>query len=242
MLPIADIIRISWKLYTEKFKQFMPPVAVICGISLAGNIGRFFLQNSMDANPAVWKSVLAGAVSLIISLASFLLTIYLVVLTAQLLDNKKPAVNLKKDVATIFVPAAIMSLLVGIITVTGFILFIVPGVLFTVWYAFVMYMVILEKKSGWGLLAESKKLSAGRFWPVFGRLILPSVFWGLISYFVLAGVMNIIGLILNQSSFEESAANIPLSLVVITLGALITTFFSPLLMIVNVIVYREVRK
>jgi hypothetical protein len=242
MLPIADIIRLSWQTYISKFKKFLPATALIFGASFIGNMGRFFLENAMGAETRAWRIILTGLVSFTMYLISFFITIYLIMITARFLDNKKADINFKKDVLAVFLPAILMSILVGIITTAGFILFIIPGVLFTVWYAFVMYMVILDKKRGLALLGESKKLSAGRFWRVFGRLVVPTLFWGLVSYFVLMGLLNILGMAVNQPIIEETSANVPLSLVIIGLSALVTTFFAPLFMIVNVIVYREVKR
>lgn len=242
MLPIADIIRLSWQTYISKFKKFLPAIALIFGASFIGNAGRFFLENAMGAEPQIWKIVITGLVSFAMYLVSFLITVYLIAITARFLDNKKADIDFKSDILSIFWPALWMSIVVGAITAVGFVFFIVPGILFTVWYAFVMYMVILEKKRGLALLGESKKLSQGRFWPVFGRLVVPTLFWGLVSYFVLMGLLNLLGVAANQPVIEESAANTPLSLVIIGLSALVTTFFAPLFMIVNVIVYREVKK
>ena len=142
----------------------------------------------------------------------------------------------------IFWPALWLSILVGLITAGGFILIIIPGILFTVWYAFVVYIAILEKGRGLMLLKESRELSRGRFWPVFGRLVLPNLFWALIAYLVLVGLFNILGLILNQSLIGQTTLSTAMSAVVIVISNLVAAFFAPLYLIINVIVYREVRK
>jgi len=71
---------------------------------------------------------------------------------------------------------ALVSFLVGLIVVGGLILLIIPGIVFSVWFAFARFG-IAEKKLGIGAsLKESKSLVTGRFWEVFGRLFVLSLF------------------------------------------------------------------
>ncbi|MDB5178572.1 MAG: hypothetical protein JWN01_515 [Patescibacteria group bacterium] len=68
------------------------------------------------------------------------------------------------------------KLLAGLIILGGFLLLIVPGVIFTAWYSFVGYVVVDEGLTGRAALRRSKELAAHRFWDVWGALSLPGIF------------------------------------------------------------------
>lgn len=65
---------------------------------------------------------------------------------------------------------------VSLITFVGIILVIIPGIIFSVWFAFSLWMIV---KKGTGIkdsLKLSKSLVAGKFWGVWGRLIVLGLF------------------------------------------------------------------
>jgi len=62
------------------------------------------------------------------------------------------------------------SLLTGLITGLGFILLIVPGIIFAVWYAFGAVIVVAEGLSGMAALRQSKSYVKGRWGAVAWRL------------------------------------------------------------------------
>lgn len=67
---------------------------------------------------------------------------------------------------------SVLSLLVFLMTIGGGILLIIPGIIFSVWYVFSRF-ILIESEKGEVLisLGRSKNLLRGRFWKVFGRLI-----------------------------------------------------------------------
>ncbi|MBU1180167.1 hypothetical protein KJ885_04445 [Patescibacteria group bacterium] len=240
MISIADIIRLSWQTYISKFKKYLPLLGLIFLFSLVGSVATYYLLDILKL-PQIWGLVASAGISAIVYLLTFSITILLILYTDQFLQNKKAEFHCK-DVLEVFLPALLLSILVGLITAGGFLLLIIPGVLFTVWYAFTVYIAILEKKKGLILLSESRELSRGKFWPVFGRLILPNLFWGLISYFVLAGIFNIIGLIVNKAVVNQTELGFGVNVGLLAVSALVASFFAPLYVIVTTIVFREVKK
>ena len=97
-------------------------------------------------------------------------------------------------------PALIsVILLVALVTLGGSILFLIPGLLFSVWFFFADIEVILEQKQGLAALSESRALSAGRFFAVFYRvfsvpllltLVYNLVYWTIMSPFLLSVQTN----------------------------------------------------
>lgn len=240
MINIADIIRLSWNTYISRFKKYLPLLGLLFLFSLAGSMATYYLVEVLEL-PQIWGLAASAGVSLVVYLLTFGITILLVIYTNRFLKNKKAAFSCK-EVLRVFWPALWVSIVAGLIVAGGFLLLIVPGVLFTVWFAFPMYIAILEQRRGFALFAESRELSRGKFWAVFGRLVVPNLFWGLISYLVLAGIFNIIGLFLNKSITAQSELGFGMNVVFFAISSLAAAFFAPLYIIVTTIVYGEVKK
>ncbi|GAI05360.1 unnamed protein product [marine sediment metagenome] len=63
-----------------------------------------------------------------------------------------------------------VSLLTGLIVGLGFLLLIIPGIIFTIWFVFSTYTVICEDKKGFKALSRSKELVKGYWWPTAKRV------------------------------------------------------------------------
>lgn len=84
----------------------------------------------------------------------------------------------------ILVPAILSSILTGIFVFLGFLLFIIPGVILSIWYSFVFYEVVLDNKGAKESLTSSKALVVGRWWAVLWRLAAPGLLFGLVIAFI----------------------------------------------------------
>ncbi len=86
----------------------------------------------------------------------------------------------------------LVNLLVGLIIFGGFVLFVVPGIIFAVWFSFARYYVI-EGSPVIESLKKSKALVKGRFWRIVLRYI---VFWALsVVIYVLLSFGSVLGTI-----------------------------------------------
>ena len=65
-----------------------------------------------------------------------------------------------------------VMLLMGLVLSGGFILAVIPGIIFLIWYTFAPYVLIHKGLRGWEAFRESRELVRDYWWPVFGRLIL----------------------------------------------------------------------
>lgn len=77
-----------------------------------------------------------------------------------------------------FLPLVWLGILTATITFGGFMLFIVPGVLFVVYSFFSTYVLITEDRRGMQAILRSIDLVRGAFWGLFGRLL---VLWLLLG-------------------------------------------------------------
>jgi hypothetical protein len=239
MLSIADIIRLSWNTYISKFKQYSPLLIAVFILSAIPSVLNILVISTAKLTD-FWKIAVVITEGVFAYVLTFAVSIPIIIFTDKFLSNKKASFSFG-EIGKIFLPALAITVLVALITLGGFLFFIVPGVIFMVWYAFAIYLVILEKKSGLKVLSESRALSRNRFWPIFGRLVVPGIFWAIISYLVMAGIFNILGLIINKV-VAVAGENVSLALVSALISDLVATFFAPLYVIAATIVYREARR
>lgn len=80
-------------------------------------------------------------------------------------------------------PFMIISFLVGITVLAGFVLFILPGVVFAAWFAFSHYVFIVEHETGVRALVKSRRYVNSKSFQVIWRLLFLYVFAMLIAVF-----------------------------------------------------------
>jgi uncharacterized membrane protein len=86
-------------------------------------------------------------------------------------------------------PLFVVGLLVGILTLLWSILFIIPGIIFGVYYSQAYFVLLIEDKTGMPALKRSKELVKGYWWPVVGRSLLLGLI-SLIVFIILSSPLN----------------------------------------------------
>ncbi len=187
-LPSAvDILRQSWEIYQNRFWLLLgisavPGVIVMAFALLFG--GGAILAGRTAPNP--FLSLGFGLVLMIVLLVAM---IYIGVWSsvAELFAIKDYEQNITFKEAFKRGRPYINSffstgLLAGLAIFGGFILFIIPGIIFALWFSQSCYIVINENLSNTAALKRSKAYIKGRMWEVF----LKYLFIGLIVYGSLA--------------------------------------------------------
>lgn len=106
-----------------------------------------------------------------------------------------------------------ISVIIGVMVSLGFILLIIPGIIFATWYSFAMFVLVNEKKGILESMRASKALVKGKFWGVLGRLIVFMLF-------------SLLG-------------DIVFSFVPYSLGAVVITVFGGLFLLPGYFLYKE---
>lgn len=89
-------------------------------------------------------------------------------------------------------------ILMTVITLIGYLLFIIPGIIFSIWFTFAMYVLLIENIGGTKALGRSRQLVKGFWWTVFARLLLVAIFSMIISFILnlltsLGGTLETLG-------------------------------------------------
>jgi hypothetical protein len=131
-------------------------------------------------------------------------------------------------------------LAVGPLVFLGTVAFVVPGVLFFVWFAFVPVLVATGRAKLMDAFEGSRALSAGRFGAVLWRLAAPMTF-----YFLLQIVLILLATFLLQGAVRGiwsieialEGAPLPLLLSIFGIHELVRTLLSPLFAFVSALLY-----
>lgn len=68
-----------------------------------------------------------------------------------------------------------LSVLVGITTLAGFIFFIFPGIILSIWFSQAEYIYAINGIGGTKAMGLSREYVRGRWWKTFGYLLIPSL-------------------------------------------------------------------
>jgi len=230
----TELLSEAWELYKARWKTllgivaapilFIIPAVIILGIVL-WSLG---LINNFES-----ASLSSGLGDSLISFIFFLLLFFMFILAMMIIQfwSQAALIYAIKDSENIGIKESYrkgwqkikqffwVSLLVGFITMGGFILFAIPGFIFAVWFSFAIFIVITEDLKGMDAVLKSREYVRNYWWQTLWRF--------LFLYIVMIGVMIVasVGLIL-----------IPI------LGNLISIALTPLIMIYLFLIYKNLRK
>lgn len=168
LISIGQLFRKSFAFYHDKFytiaKLACIPFANFVIISLLHQLGG---TKASDVSVAIWLTfILFSIVALAVNFWVQITFFYLINAT----DNKIGSL-LKLSFGKI-ASYAWVGFLVGVICAAGFLLFIIPGVIFVIWFGLSLYVFVFEEKKGMLALERSRELVKGYWWPVLGRMML----------------------------------------------------------------------
>jgi len=181
LISASKIITESVSLYLRNWRKIGYYVVLLLIVSLAMIFIQQFLfsgetlvvESLASIEPTYLAYLLYSGVSFVVYLW---LSIALVKAIAKCYQDKKSAgvITELEQSAKIIFSAILVSILTSIAIGVGFLLFIIPGIIVTVWLLFALYIVALEHESPITAMKESKKLVEGRWWQVFWRLLFPA--------------------------------------------------------------------
>jgi len=222
-----ELLERAWGLYKERARTLIGivliPAAVIVFFALftsqSGEVinGPFFIGHPFLA----WSGSLP---IILIQMAMIAALLYAIVIDPPIQMGEA----YKKGLA-IFFPYAWISILVGVITFVGFILFFIPGVIFSIWFSFAFFTLVVENKRGFAALAASREYVRGYWWPIFWR----SLFLMLVLLVAIAALGLLSMFLRFVPSIEIVVSNVG--------GVLLSLLFTPLFVAYIYYLYLEVR-
>ena len=184
LISAQDLVKKSANLYKDNFNlffklAFLVTIPSIITTSLVGALTAIFGRQSQE----FFVTVIYGLFFIILFIISYVIGIWFSIVKVRIIAARYE----NKDIASIssyihsdkklILPVIAASILAGIAIIGGFILFIVPGIIFTVWFAFATTLFVIYNLKGRSALIKSKSLVTGRFWSVALRLAIPYILY-----------------------------------------------------------------
>lgn len=137
-------------------------------------------------------------------------------------------------------PVLVIAILQIFIVVGGFLLLVIPAVVFFVWYAFAQPAAAIDQKRPMEALSSSRTLVAGRFFPVLWRLITGPIIIMLVYTFLLGLILFVFSLIFGVAPEAVFAQEPPMWARII--DTIAQVFVLPLYIIYATLVYLDLKK
>lgn len=186
-LSIGEIMSLTFKLYTSEFLPFFLPFLIAGAITgLFGYV--VYLSFPLPHSPTIytseelmrWFFALVSTL-IVIGFLTGLLTWVLGTLTTGIavkhasdnIEKGSAKLDVSLNSALIQLPSLLVAqLVVGILTVIGTLLFLVPGIIIAVMFWLTIPTIIIEQKGAFESLGRSKKLVNNRWLKTFTLLLI----------------------------------------------------------------------
>lgn len=178
LLSLSAIITGAWRFYVKHFEDllvymvflFLPTFI----LSILGLLGMYL--NQILPGSILTSNIIIFIIFILTLLFTFWTTVALTYALKALMDGETDTswrAMFDKAYPMLW-PFALTSLLVGIAVIGGTLLFIIPGIIFTIWFCFSTYVVLFDGQKWVAALKASKSLVVGRWWSILIRIVVPS--------------------------------------------------------------------
>jgi len=182
-LDFGGIFEVSFKVYRDAWKQLLliPATAglisisvlLVAGLALAAPVTAYFDGFTSegwnpDALPAVVITVVIVFVAVAIAVGGLISAAVTHVAANAYLGRKVSMGAALKAGFFAGLPVVIIQLVIGLMTLPGFLFFILPGVMLSTMWAAAVPVAVVEKKGPFASMRRSWELMRGRMWRSIG--------------------------------------------------------------------------
>ena len=171
LISINEILRGAWRVYSDKF-------LVLVGIAVVPHLLFFFAEIAIGPGSPLgdFAGVLFSAAGIAFSIASAVALVLVVSCGGYV-------ISAYRDSTPYILSYFWLSVLGGLIVFGGFVMLFAPALIFTVWFIFGVFILVLENKKGFYALLASKEYVRGYWLPVFWRFAFLFAIFSALSYF-----------------------------------------------------------
>jgi len=184
-LSIGDMISRSWDLYKTNFKLIFY-ITLIVYLPINIILSLFTVEQTYESIKTYLR-----VIQILEILFGVIATMGIALLIKYKIDNKNIGLKsiFKKSLSRW--PASIgTQIITGILLICLYLLLIIPGIIFTIYWMFIVLVVILNNKSGINALKYSGSVVNGRWWKCLGYSLFIFLF-SILSIIVLSIVLTI---------------------------------------------------
>ncbi len=160
-------LKFAWNLFLKNWQKLVPVAIAPSVIMYIGTL-LFSLGNN------VFFSIL-GILSVVIGLVLSVAAVAAVIKAVERLNSDQTAQIVFKEYYKIgfayFWSIILVGIISALVTLGGFMLLVIPGLIVSMYIAFYNYALVIDGKKGFSALVESYQLVRGRWLAVFGRAL-----------------------------------------------------------------------
>ena len=185
LLPPQQLLKKTWEFYKKRIKTFigimLVPTLVTYLMREFLPIKQFLPSSFSNGSPADFMSQLPLFIGLILLYSLITIIVYLWQQAALLtvITSSSDQVGVYQAFQKGWNKIGQMGLIIflfGFISMAGFLLFIIPGIVFWVWYGFAGFVYFTENIKGMNALLKSREYVRGLAFSVFRRLLFINLF------------------------------------------------------------------
>ncbi len=177
--PIGALFGETWALYKKHFSTFI-------GITVVPYIGIWIGAAILKFGGGTATAVL-GSLAMVFGYILFPFALLSLVLFISRGGTISEAYRSAKS---LFWPFVWLGILSSVITLGGYVMLIVPGILMGIWFSFSLYILVLENKRGLSILLQSRGYVEGFWWAILWRFILLTLVY--IAALIVMGILSIL--------------------------------------------------
>lgn len=221
--PIG-LLKQAWEIFAKRYSVFLGIILIPALYLIAGKILSVAFIEVLKVNNTEIGFVLASDFSVILL---FLLFFWSQVSLLYAVANEKVGVDESYQKGKNLLWAYIvLSLFTSLIVFGGIIVFLIPGIIFSVWLSLAVFVFIKENEKQDKAILKSYEYVRGHWWPILGRILFIT--------FVLVAVQWIISVILSFCGLQTKDNK--------ELSGIISYFFYPLSLVYYFVIYQNIKK
>lgn len=234
LIKVGALMRESWVFYKNNFNLFLKIVAWLFVPAVILSLLPYLILNP----------VIFFAINFFLSLISWVFSVFIsiaLILAMNAIFKKEP-INLQSIYNLSYSKTfwgVIIIILISLAVFAGTLLLIIPGIIFSVWFSFGLYVFVIENKKGAEALSASRQLVKGRFWPVLWRWIAPNVIYGIALIIIILIPIYLIDFVVGQPGASFTATPPWWSLLI---ANIIPIFATPLFYAIGFVLYNSLKK
>ena len=227
LISLSELTKKTWSLYRQEFDTLIGLMAIPFLLFV---ISPFLIQVF---------GFLSLPLSLFLTLVAFSALVWAGVASIVVLCDAEEKLTLKEALKRgkiFFWPTLWVAIIVCFITGGATMLFLIPGLILTVYFVFAKLIVIVEKDRGLKSLVKSREYVRGYFWPVVGRYLSIVIFAGIIYWILDFIASSLVSSLVSSWSREAGEA------ILLVFQAVVNIVISPLALIATYLLYDDVRQ
>ncbi|MDP3985317.1 MAG: hypothetical protein Q8P82_01005 [bacterium] len=236
LIHVTDLSKQAFDLYRKHFLDFLRLLVWLLVPTILSALLPITSLNELSL------AIADGFLSLIMIVISLWISVVLVDMIVEyerISSNEKRIREGSWGTAGRVVDFSIVSFLQGIVVALGFILFIIPGIIFAVWFSFSRYAMLIDGTSpGSEALRHSKALVVGRFWSIVWRWFGTYLYFGSLILLGTIALLALLGAVLGNAGLAFAAE--PAWWATLIIGV-VSVLVTPLFIAVGVLLYNNAK-